>query len=59
MARSWYRVLDADGQVWCETSDPREALEHTPPGATLERCEVRTVWTPWEPWDGQVPDASA
>lgn len=31
----WWRVLAADGSLWCETSDEREARESMRPGHTL------------------------
>lgn len=43
----WWRVLDANGDLWCETSDEQEAREAllTAPGpARLERLYVRTEY---------------
>lgn len=32
----WWRVVLADGTVWCETSDEDEAREEVPKGATVQ-----------------------
>jgi hypothetical protein len=39
----WWRVIDADGGVWCETSDEQEArrfIATAPGGGTLRRLWV-------------------
>jgi hypothetical protein len=42
----WWRVLAADGSLWCETSDEDEARERMRPGDTLHR-EFRAVLVEW------------
>jgi hypothetical protein len=33
----WWRVVDADGSLWCETSDESEARDAIRPGDKLQR----------------------
>lgn len=33
----WWRVIDADGELWCETSREFEAREAMRPGDKLQR----------------------
>jgi hypothetical protein len=33
----WWRVVEPDGGIWCETSDEQEARDSMRPGDTLER----------------------
>lgn len=50
--RHWYRALGSDGSLWCETSNPREAVDSIDgrDGYTLQRLPLYLVRTPWEPW---------
>lgn len=50
----WWRVLDPDGSVWCETSDEREARESMRPGDALFRLFVldRREWRSADLLDG-------
>jgi hypothetical protein len=44
-AGRWYRVLDDDGKLWMETSDPQEARDEAiKTGYRLERLWVRTEY---------------
>ena len=40
----WWRVIEPDGSLWCETSSEKEARDSMRPGDRLER---------W--WEMQVP----
>ena len=40
----WWRVIEPDGNLWCETSSEKEARDSMRPGDRLER---------W--WEIQVP----
>lgn len=42
----WWRVLDADGQTWCETNSETEARESMREGDTLQRLynKVEYEW---------------
>lgn len=54
--RTWYRVLDGDGEVWCETSsadEARDALAEVGPNGRAEFAVHLTAWTEWRPWDGR------
>lgn len=33
----WWRVILADGTLWCETSSETEARDRVPKGATVQR----------------------
>lgn len=44
----WWRVVSADGSLWCETSDEDEARESMRPGDTL--CRL------WERHDSEWRD---
>jgi hypothetical protein len=42
----WWRVVDSNGELWCETSNEKQARDSMRPGDTLQRmyhCE-RTEW---------------
>lgn len=39
----WWRVLDANGFLWCETSDEAEARAAMRPGDRLVRHHVREL----------------
>lgn len=36
----WYRVLDEHGNLWCETSDPNEALA----AAKQKGTSIKRLW---------------
>jgi hypothetical protein len=37
----WWRVIDPDGELWCETSDGEEALASMREGDTLQLLWAR------------------
>lgn len=43
----WWRVIEPDGSLWCETSNEQEARESMRPGDRLDRHERITFerWT--------------
>lgn len=47
----WWRVLDPKGEIWCETSNEREARDSMRAGDTLYR-----LWTAKEILNEWVPD---
>lgn len=47
----WYRSLQADGSVWCESSSGREVVALSEGIAVrFERLLVTEVTGAWEPW---------
>jgi hypothetical protein len=48
--RTWYRVMRG-GTMWCETSDPDEAVAAARPSDQLERLQAWAVTVPWQAWD--------
>jgi hypothetical protein len=56
--RTTYRALDRDGQLWCETSDPREVLASTegdgPGPFILQKINTFVTSYGWQAWDGTV-----
>lgn len=46
-ATRWWRVVDPDGKLWCETSDEKEARKCMRPGDTLWRM-YQNVERKWE-----------
>lgn len=40
-ATKWWRVIDAEGKLWCETSVESEARNRMRPGDTLQRMYVK------------------
>jgi len=42
VATRWWRVIDPDGKLWCETSDEKEARDRMRPGDTLQRLWQRS-----------------
>jgi hypothetical protein len=49
---SWYRALDPDGRVWCESSNPDEVAASVKDRTdyTLETMTVYSASTTWKPW---------
>lgn len=43
----WWRVLGPDGELWCETSDEKEARDSMRPGDSLEQHE-KIVFARWQ-----------
>lgn len=52
LVSSWYRSVDPDGKVWCETSDLAECLRMSE-GREVKylRMRVFQVEEPWEPFE--------
>jgi hypothetical protein len=57
---TWYRSLDLDGQLWCESSDPTEIRRRSKPGFTLQKLEIFEVNAGWVAWvpvgEEETPD---
>lgn len=51
----WWRVIDPDGSLWCETSDEDEARESMRPGDTLQSMWMREE-RQWRDEDMQALD---
>lgn len=50
---TYYRALDADGDLWVESRNPQETLAHAERAkqpVTLQKLETWTVETVWEEW---------
>jgi hypothetical protein len=47
----WWRVLDPNGELWCETSSEKEARAAMRPGDKLERQFVGETPTEWRAAD--------
>ncbi len=50
----WWRVLDPDDKLWCETSDEREARASMREGDTLYRLYVKNE-REWRDADSNPP----
>jgi hypothetical protein len=47
----WYRSLQADGSVWCESGNAREVVRMSKGiAAKFERLVIAEVTGVWEPW---------
>lgn len=48
-ATRWWRIIDSNGELWCETSSQQEAEDSVRPGDTLQRLYERTEqrWMDW------------
>lgn len=51
-ARTYYRSLEPDGTLWCESRDPVEVRRMTHPDQplTYERMDVCEATEGWRPW---------
>lgn len=51
----WYRSIQADGSVWCESSNGPEVARLSAGIATkFERLVITKITGTWEPWEPRV-----